>query len=121
MFDKTCFLCSLKPRLDISHRLKDERIIVSIQGSERNIIALTPPMCFNIENARRVIEAFDKALEKVNANEEEVESPVAGPSSFLGYQSYLDIVPTINIMTLLSLLLQCDKHFNRHPGRRYVA
>ena len=48
-----------------------------------NIIALTPPLCFTLDNARRVIEAFDKALTKVNQMEED---PQDAPStSILGY------------------------------------
>lgn len=43
--------------------------MVSIQGAERNVICLTPPICFNTENVRRLIEAFDKVLSKVESED----------------------------------------------------
>ena len=57
-------------------------MIVATQGEERNIIALTPPLCFTQDNAKRVIEAFDKALTKVDQNDD---SPMEAAPSFLGY------------------------------------
>lgn len=47
------------------------------------MISITPPMCFNIENARRLLTAFDKALDKVSSGEDESEEPAT--SSVLGY------------------------------------
>jgi len=62
-------------------RLKEERIIVAIQGAERNVIVITPPLCFTVENARRTIEAFGKALANMDITNEE-------PTSILGYLSF---------------------------------
>jgi len=50
-------------------RLKEEQIVVSIQGPERNVICLTPPICFNAENVRQLVEAFDKVLSKVESED----------------------------------------------------
>lgn len=57
-------------------------MIVATQGEERNVIAMTPPLCFTIENAERVIEALDKAFSKANQNEES--EPVGTNTSILG-------------------------------------
>ena len=50
-------------------RLKEERVIVAIQGAERNIIVLTPPLCFTMENARRTLAAFANALLNLDKND----------------------------------------------------
>lgn len=63
--------------------MKEEKVIVATQGEERNVIALTPPLCFTLDNARRVVEAFDKAFTKANQSEES--EPVRPNTSFLGY------------------------------------
>ena len=69
-----------------SHRMKEDKVIVSIQGEERNVINITPPMCFCFNNARQLLEAFDRALEKVSSNEDEIETP-SSSRSVLGYAS----------------------------------
>lgn len=83
------FLSSFFPRrLYISNhldRLKEEKVIVATQGEERNVIALTPPLCFTLDNARRVIEAFDRAFSKIDQQEEIPLDP--RNSSVLGYSS----------------------------------
>ena len=66
-------------------RLKEEKVIVATQGEERNVIAMTPPLCFTLDNARRVVDAFDKAFTKANTNEES--EPVRSNTSVLGYVS----------------------------------
>lgn len=58
-------------------------MIVATQGEERNVIALTPPLCFTLDNARRVIEAFDKAFSKIDQVED---TTLVNPgTSVLGY------------------------------------
>jgi len=49
--------------------LKQERIVASIQGPDRNVICLTPPICINTENIQRLIEAFDKVLSKIESED----------------------------------------------------
>ena len=72
-----------------SNRLKEEKVVVATQGEERNVIALTPPLCFTLDNARRVIEAFDKALTKVDQIEEVPQD--ASSTSVLGYKIVLNL------------------------------
>lgn len=64
----------MKPAANLAgrllYKLKEEKVIVATQGEERNVISITPPLCFTLDNARRVIEAFDKALTKVNETED---------------------------------------------------
>lgn len=63
--------------------MKEQKVIVATQGEERNVIAMTPPLCFTLENARRVIRAFDNAFTKASKNEEV--APVPPNTSILGY------------------------------------
>jgi len=60
--------------------MKEERIILAVQGCERNVILITPPLCFTLENARTLINVFDRVLSKL---EKEPSLPVA-PNSILG-------------------------------------
>ncbi|XP_046443717.1 ethanolamine-phosphate phospho-lyase-like [Daphnia pulex] len=90
-----CGRPDMKPATILANRilylLKEEKVIVATQGEERNVIALTPPLCFTLDNARRVVEAFDKAFTKANQSEES--EPVRPNTSFLG----LDNIP-LNVM-----------------------
>lgn len=60
--------------------MKEERIILAVQGPERNVIIITPPLCFTLENARTLIQVFDKVLFKL---ETEPELPIES-NSILG-------------------------------------
>ena len=44
------------------HRLKEQKIIISNTGPEKNVMTILAPMCFTCDNARRVVQAFDMAL-----------------------------------------------------------
>ncbi|XP_013382484.1 5-phosphohydroxy-L-lysine phospho-lyase [Lingula anatina] len=46
----------------LTYRLKQEKIIISNEGPDKNVMAITPPMCFTADNAQRLIQAFDHAL-----------------------------------------------------------
>lgn len=46
-------------------RAKQQNIIVANDGVDKNIIILTPPMCFTCDNARHVIQVLDKALTEI--------------------------------------------------------
>nr|XP_045592082.1 ethanolamine-phosphate phospho-lyase-like isoform X2 [Procambarus clarkii] len=48
---------------DIIYRLKDEHhILLQVQGPNRNVITITPPMCFTQLNARSLFNALDAVL-----------------------------------------------------------
>lgn len=46
-------------------RMKDEKILVSTDGPDANVLKLKPPMVFNKENATNFINTLDKILEEV--------------------------------------------------------
>ena len=48
-------------------RMKEEKIIVANEGPDKNVIALTPPMCFTTDNARRVVRALDRCLSEIES------------------------------------------------------
>ena len=64
------FFMFVKCHIFLIDRLKGEKVIVATQGEDRNVISLTPPLCFTLDNARRVIEAFDKVLSKIDQPDE---------------------------------------------------
>ncbi|XP_042215151.1 ethanolamine-phosphate phospho-lyase-like isoform X3 [Homarus americanus] len=59
--------CSRKPATELTqaivYRLKeDHHILVQAQGPNRNVIAVTPPMCFTQLNARSLFNSLDAVL-----------------------------------------------------------
>ena len=47
--------------------MKEEKIIVANEGLDKNVIALTPPMCFTTDNARRVVQVLDRCLSEIES------------------------------------------------------
>lgn len=45
--------------------MKEEKIIVAYEGPDRNVIFLTPPLCFTCDNARRLVQTFHRLLETI--------------------------------------------------------
>ena len=43
----------------------DEKTLVGISGRHRNVIFISPPMCFTMENCRRLVNAIENVLAKV--------------------------------------------------------
>ncbi|KAI9551763.1 hypothetical protein GHT06_022099 [Daphnia sinensis] len=84
-----CGRPDMKPATNFANRvlylLKEQKVIVATQGEERNVIAMTPPLCFTLENARRVIGAFDNAFTKASQNGDV--APIPPNTSILGLAS----------------------------------
>jgi len=53
---------------EVMYGLKNKNILVAITGVEKNILLLTPPMCFTIDNGRRLIKSLDEVLSTVMRN-----------------------------------------------------
>lgn len=53
-------------------RMKEEKIIVSSEGPDNNIIKLKPPMVFTIENADHLVAVLDEVLKEVEIDFDEV-------------------------------------------------
>jgi hypothetical protein len=49
----------------VRNRLKDKRIIVAVEGKNRNIIYILPPMCFSQQNAKIFIEQLDVVISEL--------------------------------------------------------
>jgi hypothetical protein len=45
--------------------VKQSNILVANDGPDKNVIVLTPPLCFTVDNARQVIQVVDKALAEI--------------------------------------------------------
>ncbi|XP_023341923.1 ethanolamine-phosphate phospho-lyase [Eurytemora carolleeae] len=59
--------------------LKFHNVLVAITGRQKNILLITPPMCFNIENARRLCKNLDDVLRTIEQNLENKSVIVARP------------------------------------------
>ena len=42
--------------------MKTKNILIQLTGRNQNVILLTPPMCFNIENSRMFVETLTEIL-----------------------------------------------------------
>jgi ethanolamine-phosphate phospho-lyase len=51
--------------LDVMYSLKAEKVLVGITGKHRNVLFISPPMCFNIENCRRYFTSIRSILTKI--------------------------------------------------------
>lgn len=59
---------------ELMYGCRMKNILMAITGKDKNIILITPPLCFNKENARRLIETVDEVLTTIerNANKQSV-------------------------------------------------
>jgi len=55
---------------EIMYGLKGRNVLVALAGRHVNIILITPPMCFNIENSRRLVKHLDEVLKSVERKRE---------------------------------------------------
>jgi len=53
---------------EVMYGLKNKNILVAITGKHRNIILISPPMCFNMENGRRLCKSLSEVLSMVEKN-----------------------------------------------------
>merc|ERR1712241_66507 len=53
--------------INIMYNLKAEKVLVGISGKHKNVIFISPPLCFTIENSRRLIYALDSVLASYKA------------------------------------------------------
>ena len=70
-------LLQLSYKTKPSFRLKDKRIIVAVEGKNRNIIYILPPLCFSQQNANIFIEQLDVVISELG--EEILEGKVMKP------------------------------------------
>ena len=53
-------------------RLREKQIIVAVEGKNRNVVYIIPPMCFSKQNANDFIEALDEVIDEMGPEELEV-------------------------------------------------
>jgi len=56
--------------VNIMYSLKAEKVLVGISGKHRNVVFISPPMCFNIENCRRLASSLESVLSKFKTESE---------------------------------------------------
>jgi len=76
----------LKPNREVCqcvvYRLKEEEhIIAAAEGEHRNVLYVTPPLCFTVENARTLAAALDRILSKLWTHGTDITFSTLGASS----------------------------------------
>lgn len=91
----------------VVYRMKEEKIIVSSEGPDYNILKLKPPMYFSVDNANQFVAKLDdilQSLQEVETNEEEV--------SFFQYRRYLFLLtknqPLIKALSLTDVVANLE-------------
>ena len=46
--------------------MKNKHILTAVTGRDSNVLLITPPLCFNIENCRTFTNALDQILSTIN-------------------------------------------------------
>ena len=46
--------------------MREENILLSLDGPYSNVMKFKPPLCFNKENAKELIEKLDRVLTEIN-------------------------------------------------------
>ncbi|XP_025102350.1 5-phosphohydroxy-L-lysine phospho-lyase-like isoform X4 [Pomacea canaliculata] len=49
----------------LAYRMKENKIIIAYDGLEKNVMVMTPPMCFTCDNAHHVVQVFDQLLQEI--------------------------------------------------------
>nr|CAH7728947.1 unnamed protein product [Callosobruchus chinensis] len=72
----------------VRQRMREEHILISLDGPESNIIKLKPPMVFSKENVKEVVAALDSVLEeyKHKADCDPFQTPAEGRSNIKKYR-----------------------------------
>lgn len=84
----------------IINKLKeDHRLLMTPQGPERNVLVLTPPMCFTQQNARSLVTALDLVLQSYGNPEGTHSSSSNGSGHVLG-SSYSKLVSMDDLIEL---------------------
>ncbi|XP_012263548.2 alanine--glyoxylate aminotransferase 2-like [Athalia rosae] len=70
--DRTKKLPATAEAKHVVSRMKEEKILISSEGPDNNIIKLKPPMVFSTENADQLVATLDKVLKELEDDVEEV-------------------------------------------------
>nr|XP_045622820.1 ethanolamine-phosphate phospho-lyase-like [Procambarus clarkii] len=56
----------------INQRLKEEHVLLSCDGPHRNVLKFKPPLVFNLDNAKELLEKVDKIMTEMETAENEI-------------------------------------------------
>ena len=60
---------------EIMYRMKTKNILIQLTGRNQNVILLTPPMCFNIENSRMFVRTLEEVLNTLGLEQPRENAP----------------------------------------------
>ena len=47
--------------------MKERKIILGVEGKDKNVIVLSPPLCFTTDNARYIVQHFSEVLANIES------------------------------------------------------
>ena len=60
---------------EIMFGMKTKNVLIQVTGRNQNVILLTPPMCFNIENSRMFVNTLEEVLNMLGLEQQREKSP----------------------------------------------
>ena len=63
---------------ELMYKMKERKVLVNVGGIYKNVVTLTPPLCFTLDNAQTFVKTLDELLEEIEA-EEAVEEAALEP------------------------------------------
>ena len=60
---------------EIMFGMKTKNILIQVTGRNQNVILLTPPMCFNIENSRMFVKTLEEVLNVLGLEQHREKTP----------------------------------------------
>ena len=58
---------------ELMYKMKERKVLVGVVGIFGNVVTVTPPLCFTLDNAKTIIETLDKLLEEIEEQEKDEE------------------------------------------------
>lgn len=76
--------------------MREEKILVSRDGPDSNVIKFKPPMVFSTQDADRLVDTLDRVLEELSGNRRTVtnlklEVNCRRLTYYVGYYPYIEI------------------------------
>ena len=60
---------------EIMFGMKTKNVLTQVTGRNQNVLLITPPMCFNIENSRMFVKTLDEVLNVLGLEQHRENSP----------------------------------------------
>lgn len=51
----------------LTYKLKEKKFILGVEGKDKNVVIMLPPLCFTMDNARQVVQAFSDCLASIES------------------------------------------------------